>query len=143
MTDPRDATLTFEAKKIKIVQDKNGHILTLAIHPSDVPEEIFRSWVGTRYQVVMVELDDEDQPVPVNAARAGERAIKTAGILCKDPNFQAWFGEEVKEFLADEEACAKALRNLLSIKSRKEFKEDHLAREEFNRIRDRYMESKQ
>ena len=57
------ATINFEAVKLTMRQDKHGFILTLSVHPEDVPESLFRHWVGSRYQVAMVQLDDNEEPV--------------------------------------------------------------------------------
>ena len=42
-------------------QDRTGYVLTLSLHPDDVPDEILRDFVGARYQVVMVRLGGTDQ----------------------------------------------------------------------------------
>ena len=56
-------TLQFESVKVALKQNKDGYVLTLCIHPDDVPLELLRDFVGARYQVVMVRLNDEDQPI--------------------------------------------------------------------------------
>ena len=33
-------------------QDKTGFVLTLNMHPDEIPEELLRDFVGARYQVV-------------------------------------------------------------------------------------------
>ena len=45
-------TSQFEAVKVAIKQDKTGYVLTLSIHPDEIPEEVMRDFVGARYQVV-------------------------------------------------------------------------------------------
>ena len=54
---------SFEAVKVAIKQDKSGYILTLAIHPDEIPSEVMRDFVGARYQVVMVRLNGEEKPM--------------------------------------------------------------------------------
>ena len=56
-------TSQFEAVKVGMKQDNSGYILTLRIHPDDVPNEIMRDFVGSRYMAVMVRLNDEDKPM--------------------------------------------------------------------------------
>ena len=63
MTEIRDAAINFEAVKISLKQDKTGIILTLAIHPNEVPPSLFTDWVGSRYVAALVKLDDEDKPM--------------------------------------------------------------------------------
>ena len=53
------SALSFEAVKVRITQNKQGIYLVLNIHPSDVPEELLRSWVGQRYFCAMVGIEDE------------------------------------------------------------------------------------
>ena len=48
------ATITFEGVKIAMRQDKNGYILTLAVHPSDVTESLLMGWYVMRYKVGMM-----------------------------------------------------------------------------------------
>ena len=47
-TQYEKATVNFEAVKIAMRQDKNGYVLTLSVHPDDVPESLLRNWVGSR-----------------------------------------------------------------------------------------------
>ena len=62
--DPSTDVLTFEAVKIAMRQDKNGHVLVLSIHPNDIPNELFSDWLGSRYYVSLVKLNDDETPVP-------------------------------------------------------------------------------
>ena len=41
-------TSQFEAVKVGMKQDNSGYILTLRIHPDDVPNEIMRDFVGSK-----------------------------------------------------------------------------------------------
>mgnify|MGYP003658701148 CR=1 FL=1 len=56
-------TLQFEAVKMAIKQDKNGYALTLSVHPDMIPEGLLRDFVGSRYQVVMVRINENEQPM--------------------------------------------------------------------------------
>jgi len=56
-------TSQFEAVKVAIKQDKTGYVLTLSIHPDEIPDEVLRDFVGARYQVVMVRLNGEEKPM--------------------------------------------------------------------------------
>jgi hypothetical protein len=49
-------TLQFEAVKMALKQNKDGYVLTMSIHPDEIPDELMRDFVGARYQVVMVRL---------------------------------------------------------------------------------------
>ena len=62
MDDVKELALNFEAVKVSMSQDKNGTNLRLCIHPDDVPQELHQHWVGSRYMVAMVKLNDENEP---------------------------------------------------------------------------------
>jgi hypothetical protein len=74
-------TLQFEAIKIALKQDKTGFVLTLNMHPDEIPEELLRDFVGARYQVVMVRLNDHDQPIDRQAEYEGERAVRISATM--------------------------------------------------------------
>jgi len=45
-----------------MMQDKNGTNIRLTIHPNDVPPQLHKDWVGSRYMVVMVKLNEDGTP---------------------------------------------------------------------------------
>ena len=54
--------INFEAVKTSMMQDKNGTNIRLTIHPNDVPEQLHKDWVGSRYVVAMVKVNDDGTP---------------------------------------------------------------------------------
>jgi len=56
------SSINFEAVKTSMMQDKNGTNIRLTIHPNDVPEALHKDWVGSRYMIVMVKLNDDGTP---------------------------------------------------------------------------------
>ena len=141
MENVREAALTFEAIKIAMSQSKDGHILKLAIHPQDMPEDVFRQPVGTRYQVALVELSDENAPVIPKTVDEGNRAVKLAAMLCKDENFQNWImnQDEIRyPTESTEDMAARWLREQLDITSRAELKTNAEARKAFEEIVDTF-----
>tara|TARA_S200002703_G_scaffold30286_1_gene26248 strand:- start:320 stop:550 length:231 start_codon:yes stop_codon:yes gene_type:complete len=54
--------VSFEAVKTSMMQDKNGTNIRLTIHPNDVPPQLHKDWVGSRYMVVMVKLNEDGTP---------------------------------------------------------------------------------
>lgn len=129
----------FEAVKVAMTQDKNGHLLKMAVHPNDTPESIMRDPVGTRYMVVLVRLNDEGEPVPSQVDEDGKRAVMLAGTLCTDEKFQQWLVKigEADEY--SEMAATVALRRILNITSRKELKTDSVARQRLLGLRDEFV----
>lgn len=135
-----EAALQFEAVKIAMMHDKSGHVLKLSVHPNDTPDAIMRAPVGTRYQVVMVQLDDQNQPVAPEDVIEGKRAIKRAAMLCQDRGFQEWMSRHGHCRDLTEEACADGLRNLLGVESRAMLAVDHAARERLNETIERFRD---
>lgn len=116
MTFPSEVeTCQFEAIKVAMKQDRSGYILTLSIHPDDVPDEILRDFVGARYQVVAVRLNDDQTPYPRKNG-----VVAAAGILCRSTAFWDWLeslGEVTKKCEAQ---AVEALHRIVGINSRSE-----------------------
>jgi hypothetical protein len=108
-------TSNFEAVKVAMKQDKTGYILTLSIHPDDVPEEIFRDFVGARYQIVAVRLNEDQTPYPRKNG-----VVSAAGMLCRNPMFWDWLASQNEITEKCEEQAIEALHRMCGIKSRKE-----------------------
>ncbi len=106
-------TSQYEAVKVSMKQDATGYVLTLRIHPDEVPEEILRDFVGARYQVVMVRLASDDQPLTRQP-----NYVQLAGMLCKNSNFQEFLLQRGDIF--DSADATEWLRASLGVKSRKE-----------------------
>ena len=49
-------TIQFEGIKTSLRQTKDGYSLTLSVHPDDLPDDLMRDFVGSRYMVVMVQI---------------------------------------------------------------------------------------
>jgi hypothetical protein len=128
-------TLNFEGIKLGLKQSKDGFVLTLAVHPDDIPDELMRDFVGSRYQVVMVRLGDDDQPLSREGEFPGDHAVKMAGILCRDPEFWRWLNDREMLMEKNEKACTEWLVSYLGIESRKELKTDMEARNLFNQLK--------
>jgi hypothetical protein len=121
-------TSNFEGVKVALKQDKTGFVLTLSIHPDDLPEEILRDFVGARYQVVMVRLNNEERPMNREQEYSGD-GVRTAGMLCRDPQFQKFLYDGGHIFIANEEEATIWIKEYLDIQSRSEIKESQRAQE--------------
>lgn len=130
-------TIQFEAIKTALKQTKDGYGLSLAVHPEDLPEELMRDFVGSRYMVVMVRIGDNEQPLNRELEFPGDHAVKMAGMMCRDPEFWKWVSEKsvLPQTVGSEKECAAWLASYLNIQSRKELKENETVREEFNKLR--------
>lgn len=139
MTDVREIALSFEAVKTSLSQNKDGVILRLAIHPNDVPPQLITDWVGTRYSMVAVKLDDDDQPAADDRTVMANRAIKSAGMLARNESFQRFLSEEVHANKTMNEAeTINALREYLGVTSRTELRTDREALDRFLYLQDRF-----
>lgn len=138
MEDIRDIGTKFEARKIGMRHTKDGHIFYMACHPNDTPADLMQDPLGQRYLIVAVRLDDEDKPVASPSEQEGRRAIKLAGTLCHDGEFQMWMVTEGYAEEPTEEAVTKAMRDYLGVTSRKELKTNSEARKRLVALRDRF-----
>jgi hypothetical protein len=136
-------TLQFEGVKVALKQDKTGYVLTLSMHPDDIPEDLLRDFVGARYQVVMVRLDVNEAPMDRQNEFEGDRYIRIAGLLGRDPKFWKYLFDEAQIFEEDEESCIEWLRTYLNVGSRSELKTNQEARKLLDKIHREYNEWKQ
>lgn len=114
-------TSQFEAVKVAIKQDKTGYVLTLSVHPDEVPDEILRDYVGARYQVVMVRLNSEEKPMNRDHDLPRD-IVQLAGILSADTRFHDWLVSLNLIPEASTKAATEWLRNELGVVSRAELK---------------------
>ena len=130
-------TSQFEAVKVALKQDKTGYILTLNVHPDDLCEDILRDFVGARYQVVMVRLNGEEKPINRDAEYSRD-AVRSAGILCRDPQFAQYLFDIGQIFEQTESATVAWLKEELDIQSRAELKENQQAAKKLQFITQEY-----
>lgn len=128
-------TIQFEGIKTALRQTKDGYSLTLAVHPDDLPDDLMRDFVGSRYMVVMVRIGDNEMPVNRQLEFPGDHAVKMAGMLCRDSQFWEWIKLKTETEVENEKECAEWLSDYLGIQSRKELKEKEDVRERFNTLR--------
>jgi hypothetical protein len=131
-------TLQFEGVKVALKQDKTGYVLTLSLHPDDIPEELLRDFVGARYQVVMVRLNGHEEPMDRQNEFEGDRAIRIAGLLCRDEKFWNYLYEDNQILEAKEKEATDWLRDYLNIPSRSELKTNPQARLLLNQLHKEY-----
>ena len=132
-------TLQFEAVKIAMKQDKEGYVLTLRVHPDDVPHALFTDFVGARYQTVMVRIGDDDRPL--NRDNFSE-VVKLAGMLCRDKMFSTFLMDSGYIFDDEESTVVEWMKDELNIKSRSELKTNKDAAEKLKLFNLRFQEWK-
>lgn len=134
-------TLQFEGIKIALKQDKTGYVLTLNVHPDEVPVELLRDFVGARYQVVMVRLNGEEKPMNRDQEYSRD-PVRTAGILCRDKQFAAFLAERGEILESTETDVIEWLKQELGIKSRTELKESQIKANKFWSINEEFQQWK-
>lgn len=141
---PRDVAIDFEAVKVAMRQSKEGIVLNLSLHPNDVPPELWIHPIGARYRVALVQVGDDEEPVPKPKTKE-QSIVAEAGALCRDKKFQSWMCQahrshwpwDLDEDL--EEMTAIALRDFCMIGSRKELADNPAAKRIFDQLRIEYM----
>jgi len=141
MNDIRENALGFEAVKVSMSQDRNGIILRLNVHPNDCPPDLHTDWVGTRYMVAMVRLNDQDEPETRENQREIERMIASAGLLCRNNEFWDYLCDE-GDWVTSEQEAAEVIRKKCGIRSRSEFRDNVSARNKFDELREGFREWK-
>ena len=110
-------TSQFEAVKVGMKQDNTGYILTLRIHPDEIPEEIVRDFVGSRYMTVMVRLNEDERPMNREAELAKDM-VRISGMLCRDTKFWEFLSESGEIIGKTEKEATSWLKTYLKVESR-------------------------
>lgn len=119
--------LQFEARKVSLKQDRTGYVLTLSLHPDEIPVELLRDFVGTRYACAIVRIQDDETPTAYN------NRVQKAGMLCRQENFQSFMSEFIGGFV-DENSTADELCKQCGIESRSELNGNLSAQNKFDEL---------
>ena len=130
-------TSQFEAVKVTMKQDKDGYVLTLRIHPDDLPEEILRDFVGSRYMTVMVRLNEEERPMNREAELAKDM-VRVSGMLCRDPDFWKFLQESGQIIDKTEKEATQWLKEHLNVTSRADISKSQQAVEKMLGIKQEF-----
>jgi hypothetical protein len=120
--------LQFEAKKVALKQNRDGFILTLALHPDEIPDELIRDFVGARYACALVRINDDESPVQYN------NKVRDAGIVCRQPLFQQFLRDEYSLNVTNETEAAEHLCRMCNIQSRTELNGNAVAIKSFDSL---------
>jgi hypothetical protein len=86
----------------------------------------------------MVRLDGNEKPMDRQQEYEGDRSIRIAGLLCRDPNFWQYLHEDTQILEATEKEATNWLRDYLNIPSRSELKTNSQARITLDKIHKDY-----
>jgi hypothetical protein len=120
--------LQFEAVKIALKQDKTGFVLTLNIHPDEIPTELMRDFVGARYGIAMVRIQDNE------SATQYDNRVKKSGILGRSTRFQLWLRKECGLTIDGEDDAVEAIHRICGINSRTELNGNKQAQDKFDEL---------
>ena len=149
-----EMTNPLEVVKHAYRQTQDGIVLSLVLHPNDVPSELAIAPLGTRYAMALVEITDEKPLDQTEEKTEGEKAVQQAGILCQEEGFQGWLynrwvgtwhdgkwhDSDVIVGGTDSETAAEVVRGLCAVKSRAEFATNPEALARWKKLVGRYME---
>ena len=124
--------IQFEAVKVALKQDRTGFILTLNIHPDEIPEELLRDFVGARYGVAMARIESDE------TATHYDNRVKKAGQLCRNRNFQEWVSMTDGLNEVSEDAAVKFIYSFCGITSRTELNGNVEAKANFDSMVEEY-----
>jgi hypothetical protein len=133
-------TIQFEAVKIAIKQDRTGYVLTLCIHPDEIPEAMLRDFVGARYQTVMVRIDENEQPY--KRKDKPKTTSNLAAIICKESDFQKYLVECGLAWDMSEKAADAFIKETCCVSSKSQLDTDKEAEETFQQIIGEFKEWK-
>lgn len=119
-------------------QNKDGYVLTMNVHPDEVPDALLRDFVGSRYQVVMVRLGDDEAPLD-RRAFDGDKSMRLAGALCREKDFWDFLVEQGELFEGNESDATEWLRGFLGVASRSELKTNAEARDRLSQLNKEYL----
>jgi len=139
-TNIKDASYGFEAVKSVLRQSKDGIVLSLVIHPSDVPIPLLSDPIGSRYMVGMARVGDDEEIIEPESVREGKRMVTSCGALCRDDDFQRWMVDNGFSLEQTEEAAATSVKQLLRVESRAELRENVDAQRRWVIIRQRFID---
>ena len=131
-------TIQCEVVKIAMTQDKNGHILKVAIHPSELPKDLVLDPLGTRYVMVLARLNDQDEVVQPKEKSDADKAISIAGLLCRNERFISWMFDYGHSPERTETGAVEGIKEYCGVQSRKDFRTNDEARRKFFELRDAF-----
>jgi hypothetical protein len=120
--------LQFEVLKVALKQDATGYVLTVKIHPDEVPDELLRDFIGSRYMVAMSKIESDE------SGHSYFNRVKQAGMLCRTTEFQKWVAATGEDEEFSEELAADFIYSYCEIESRTELNGNKAAQKLFDAL---------
>jgi hypothetical protein len=126
----RQNAIPLEVKKDGLQQRQNGDwVLRFVVQAADMDQRLTSAAMGTRFQVALVEIGDDE--LPKQKGKLDWRELQPAaqaGIRCTDPVFWKFLEEKHCRTIDNEDVAAAYVRGDCFIKSRSELGTNHKAR---------------
>jgi len=117
---------------VALKQDATGYVLTVKIHPDEIPEELLRDFVGARYMIAMARLNDDETPLLY------KNKVQQAGMLCRDYRFHKWLEAEHFATKPTEKEATEFVYQTCGISSRTELNGNRAAQNAFAEMVNEY-----
>jgi hypothetical protein len=117
-------SIAFECKKDGLQQRQSGDwMLRVVVQAVEMDQHIIKAPMGTRFQCVLVEINEDETPVDHKAMDRDKwrelGPVKQAALRCKDPIFRAYLRETYpRDQIEDEKDAAAAVRELCNVNTR-------------------------
>ena len=142
-------TESVEMMKISFRQDaKEGMVICFAVDPAYMPEELWKAPIGSRFACALVQIDDNEKPVPpqpkAEKAKKKQNAnVMRAAIACGEEKFQQFLQHRYAPqwkaaFGTERDKAANALRTIMGVDSRRALATEPEALTQFDRVMGEY-----
>ena len=136
--------IPIEVKKDGLQQRQNGDwVLRLTVQAADMDQRVTSAPMGTRYQAVLVEVNDDEQPKEQPKGKLDWRDVQPAaqaGIRCAEPRFRDYLAVEHGINTKTAQEAAEAVRTLCGVNSRAMLGVNHKARTLWHQLDSCYRE---
>lgn len=133
-----------EAMQIRFSKETEGVYVTFCIQLDEVPAGLAVSKLRSRWMLAMVQIGDDEKPVPKPVAAAKKKNLQNsnvmrAAIMCGDPGFQKFLSLRYRKAWrgalgTGHEQAADAMRSILHIDSRRDIGTDPEALAGFDKL---------
>jgi hypothetical protein len=141
----RQNAIPLEVKKDGLQQRQNGDwVLRFVVQAADMDQRLTSAAMGTRFQVALVEIGDDE--LPKQKGKMDWRELQPAaqaGIRSDDAVFWAFLHEEhcypESPVIQNKEDAAHVIRTICNIQSRSELGTNHKARVLWKQLDDQFQ----
>lgn len=160
----RAAAIHCEMKKVAYRQTKDGVVVSFVLHPQEVPAALSTSHIGARYIAALVEIGDDELPIPqaekenvtssvpatpsLAQDKPSEKAKRPweewqpqqqAGMRCNDPIFISFLKEQRADDWHETRDATECVRLICGVHSRVELGTNQRARIAWHQLDEQYL----